>query len=516
MAAKQVSSAVMRLKPGGPMLGWPMLGWPMLGWAVLGWALLGLAGCTVGPEFHPPKIAVPSRFVARSKAAPAWPKPGWWRNFGSPELDRLMAAARAHNFSVIEAVDQLEAANAQIRVSGAPLLPSITGSGSGNFQQEGVGAAGAGSSTGAGVGGLRGATITSHHYSGSFSASYELDFWGKNRDALRAAQANAAAAAFNEKTVALTEEAAVATTYFQVLADEDQLHIAEQNLAAASALLKQLRAEYQAGVIDQPTVAQQAALVAAQRATIPNLTSALRQQAIGLGILTGQAPEFLRVQGGSLAALHVPPLQSGLPSQLLARRPDVAQATANLIAANDNVRGAIAAFFPSISLTGSAGWQSAALNTLISPGSLLLSAASSISQPIFEGGALSGTLAVDRATYREDVAKYEQSVVQAFTDVETAMTALHYATVQEHLQRIAVQRAQAALAGAKAQLQAGTVDVSTVLNAEQTVLSDQNTLVQARLTRFQAAVNLYKAMGGGWIGPGAAGDGAARSQQIGR
>jgi NodT family efflux transporter outer membrane factor (OMF) lipoprotein len=470
--------------------------------------MVGLAGCTVGPRFNPPKLAVPSRFVAHSTAAPAWPKPGWWRNFGSPELDRLIAAAQVHNFSVREAVDQLEAANAQIRVSGAPLLPSITGSGSGNFQQQAAGAAGTGSG--------KGITLTTHRYSGSFSASYELDFWGKNRDALRAAEAGAAAAEFNEKTVALTEEAAVATTYFQVLADEDQLGIAEQNLQAAQGLLKQLRAEYQAGVIDQPTVAQQAALVAAQRATIPNLTSALRQQAIGLGILTGQAPEFLRVQGGSLSAIHVPPLQPGLPSQLLARRPDVAEATANLIAANDNVRGAIAAFFPSISLTGSAGWQSAALNTLISPGSLLLSAASSISQPIFEGGALSGTLAVDRSTYSEDVAKYEQSVVQAFTDVETAMTALHYATLQEQLQRLAVQRAQTALAGAKAQLQAGTVDVSTVLNAEQTVLSDQNTLVQARLTRFQAAVNLYKAMGGGWTAPGSAHRLAMSDQQTGR
>ncbi len=473
-------------------------GWSKRVLGGVGIALIGLTGCTVGPRFDPPKLRVPTRFVASNHAAPSWPKPGWWRHFGSPELDRLIAQARLHNFSVIEAVDQLEAANAQIRISGAPLLPSITGSGSGNFQQQGLGAARATSSNGTGFGGSQGSTLTSHHYSGSFSASYELDFWGKNRDALRAAQASAAAAAFNEKTVALTEEAAVATTYFQMLADEDQLGIAEQNLQAAQALLAQLRAEYHAGIIDQPTVAQQAALVAAQRATIPNLTSALRQQAIGLGILTGQAPEFLNVQGGSLADIHVPKLRPGLPSQLLARRPDVAEAVANLIAANDNVRGAIAAFFPSISLTGSAGWQSAALNTLIAPGSLLLSAATSISQPIFEGGALSGTLGVDRATYREDVARYEQTVVQAFTDVETAMTALHFATRQEQLQRVAVSRAQGALAGAKAQLQAGIVDVSTVLNAEQTVLSDENTLVQARLTRFQSAVNLYKAMGGGW------------------
>ncbi|HQT73284.1 MAG TPA: TolC family protein, partial [Acidiphilium sp.] len=122
----------------------------------------------------------------------------------------------------------------------------------------------------------------------------------------------------------------------------------------------------------------------------------------------------------------------------------------------------------------------------------------SIAQPIFEGGALTGQLRVSRATYREDVAKYEQAVVQAFSDVETAMTALHYATEQEALQRVAVARASAALDGAKAQLRAGVVDIGTVLNAEQTLLSDETTLVTARLTRLDAAVNLYKAMGGGW------------------
>lgn len=454
-------------------------------------ALIGpllLAGCVVGPKFRAPRLAVPTGFVSASRAAPAWPRPGWWRYFGSRELDTLVAAARKHNFSVIEAIDALEAANAQVEISGSPLLPAITGSGSGNFQQSGGGPHAV-------------KNIDSRSETATFQASYQLDFWGRNYDALRAGQANAAAAQFNAATVALTEESAVATTYFQALAYEDELAIAVRNLAAAKGLLDQLRAEFKAGVVDQPTVAQQAALVAAERATIPNLTSLMRQQALGLGILTGQAPEFLRIHGGTLHAIHVPRLRPGVPSQLLTRRPDIAQAEATLIGANATVRGAIAAFFPSITLTGSAGWQSTALNTLFNPGSMLLSAATSLSQPIFEGGALTGTLNVDRATYREDVAKYEQTVVQAFTDVETAMTALHYATSQERLQRIAVQRAQTALDGAQAQLKAGVVDISTVLTAEETLLSDENTLEQARLTRLDAAVNLYKAMGGGWVLP---------------
>lgn len=459
---------------------------------------LTLAGCAVGPSFHAPKLAVPTRFVSTGSAQPgsarpAWPKPGWWRNFGSDELNRLIAEAKTRNFSVREAVAQLEAANAQVEISGSPLLPSLSATGSGNFQQEGARAAEAG------TGGLvANKTIDSRHFTAAFQASYQLDFWGKNYDALRAAEASAAAARFNAATVALTAEASVATTYFQVLAYQDQLAIAERNLAAAEGLLDQLQAEFKAGVVDAPTVAQQAALVAAERANIPNLTSEMRQQAIGLGILTGQAPEFLRVQGGSLSAITVPPVRPGLPSQLLTRRPDIAEAEATLIGANANVRGAIAAFFPSISLTGSAGWQSAALDALFAPGSVLLSAAASLTQPLFEGGALTGQLRVNRATYREDVAKYEQAVVQAFSDVETAMTALHFATDQERLQAVAVERAQAALSGAKAQLKAGVVDIGTVLNAEQTLLSDENTLEQARLTRLDAAVDLYKAMGGGW------------------
>ena len=462
-----------------------------------------LAGCQVGPAFRSPTVAVPPRFAAASsaKAPPAWPRPGWWRAFGSPELSRLVAAARKHNFSVREAVAQLEIANAEVLGAGAPLLPTLSAGGSGSFSQFGAGAAGGGAGGGR-SGGLGGGNIDTHSYAASFNAAYQIDFWGKYRDALEAAEANAAAARFNAATVALTEEAAVATTYFPALAYADLLGTARRNLAAARGLLAQLRGEFAAGVADAPTVAQQAALVAAEAATIPGYTSLYRQEVIGLGILTGTAPEYLTVRGGSLAALRVPVIRPGLPSQLLARRPDIAQATENLVSANAGVREAIAAFFPSITLTGSAGWQSTALNTLFSPGAAVLSAAAALAQPIFDGGALLATLRINRATYREYVAAYEASVVQAFSDVETTLTALHYATRQERLQARAVARAREALDAAEAQLKAGVVDISTVLNAEQTLLADQNTLITARLTRLDAAAGLYKALGGGWESPG--------------
>lgn len=462
-----------------------------------------LSGCAVGPRYAAPQLHMPAHFAAApANQPPHWPAQGWWRQFGSPELDHLIAQARLHNFSVRIAVAQLEQANAQVEVSGAPLLPSLTGNGSGNFQQAGSGSANSSASSSFSAFTNRGSkNIDTRQFAASLQVSYELDFWGKNRDALRAAEDNAAAAAFNRDTVALTAEAAVATAWFQALAYHDELQIARQNLAAAEQLLAQLRAELAAGIVDGPSVIQQEALVAGERANIPNLQSQLRQQIIGLGILTGEAPEFLHVQGGSLNNLTIPAIAPGLPAQLLNRRPDIAQSEATLMAANENVRSAIAAFFPTISLTGSAGYQSNALNMLFAPGSMLLNAATSLSQPIFEGGQLTGQLAVNRATYHQDVAQYEQSVVQAFTDVDNALTALHFATEQENLQTIAVDRAQQAVNAAQAQLQAGIIDVSILLNAQQTLLNDENTLVQVRLARFLAAVNLYKALGGGWVKP---------------
>ncbi|MHB1587704.1 MAG: efflux transporter outer membrane subunit [Acidiferrobacteraceae bacterium] len=458
-------------------------------------AVTTLTACaTFGSHLARPNVTVPARFSsAPQNAPPAWPKHAWWRGFGSPELNQLIEQAEHHNFSIRIAVAQLEAANAQVRIAGAPLLPSLSGNGSVTAAHTGGGSFSGGSiSPGAGN------TSRPRQYAASVQVSYELDFWGKNRDALKAAEEDAAASRFNRDTVALTAVSAVASTWFQILADHDELSIAKKNLAAARGLLAQLHAEFRAGTTDEIAIAQQAALVATQRAAIPNIESQLRQEEIGLGILVGRAPERLFIHTSSLRAIHIPKLTPGLPSELLSRRPDIAQALATLAAAKANVQAAQAAFFPTINLTGSAGWESAALKALFSPGSLLLSATGSLTQPIFQGGALTGQLAVSRANYRQDLVLYQQAVVQAFTDVEKALTAFHYATQQEAEERIAVKTARVALAATRAQLSAGVVNVGSVLVAEQTYLNNQNALEQARLTRLLSSVSLYKALGGGW------------------
>ena len=204
---------------------------------------------------------------------------------------------------------------------------------------------------------------------------------------------------------------------------------------------------------------QQAALVAGIRATIPDLRSQAEQQINGLGILTGQPPEAITVRPGTLNTLSLPEVAPGLPSDLLARRPDVAYAEASLASARANVVAARAAMFPKIELTATGGWQAFTLGTLFGPGSLFAQAAIGATQTIFDNGALQANVEQSRGRADELLADYRKSIVQAFTDVENALTAYRFATEQETLQRDAVATAQRAADIARAQLLAGISDI---------------------------------------------------------
>ncbi len=444
---------------------------------------------------------MPARFRSdEPSGAPIWPAADWWRGFGSPQLDTLMTAAIAHNQNIAAAVAQIREADAQVRIAGAPLLPTIGVTGSQSWERAGTG----GSTTA--FGGI--ASGGSHYaenrsYSLEFNASYEVDFWQKNLATLQAAQAAAVANRYNAQVVALTAVTSVATTYFDALGTRDQLGVAERNLAAAQDVLRAVQGELAAGTASALDLAQQQALVDGLRAAIPALRSTLDQDVIGLGILAGEPPERITLDEGSLDTMDFPVVAPGLPSDLLARRPDVAQAEASLISQNGSVRAARAAFFPTISLTGSGGWQSVALSTLFGPGSAILALGSNVTQTIFDNGTLSGTYQQARGRFDELAADYRQAVLQAFTDVETALTELRYTVDQEAAQRQAVASAERSLDISRAQLEAGTVNIITVLNTETTLFGDLTSLEQVRLARFLALVNLYKALGGGWSLPAA-------------
>jgi multidrug efflux system outer membrane protein len=224
----------------------------------------------------------------------------------------------------------------------------------------------------------------------------------------------------------------------------------------------------------------------------------LEQALIGLGILVGQPPERIVVGPGTLTALKLPLVSAGLPSALLQRRPDVASAEAQLLASGFDVTTARTAFYPAVNLTGSAGFQAAALNALIGPGGFIASLAAGLTAPIFDGGALRGALEQARGRQAELLADYRKAVAQAFTDVDDALTAWRYTSEQETLQRIAVDTARRAAMIAREQMRAGTADITAVLTAESALFNAEDTLAQVRLARVQALLNLYKALGGGW------------------
>ncbi|MFL5254300.1 MAG: efflux transporter outer membrane subunit [Rhodopila sp.] len=459
-----------------------------------------LSGCDLGPAYHRPSLDVPPAYRATPEtAAAAWPSADWWRGFHSPELNTLIEQARVQNFDIAAAIARVRQADAQVRIAGATLLPDISGTGSGSWQHQGLGT-GSSSRIGTSVRSTgSNASIDFHSYSIGLNATYELDFWGRNLATRQAAVSTAMFSRFDQQTVALTVVTDVANTWFTALSLADRLAVARQNLADAERTLAVIRGRFDAGTASALDIAQQEALVAGERALIPSFTSQMEQEVIALGILTGQPPERITVRPGTLTTLALPPVTPGLPSELLARRPDVASAEAQLIAQNFDIKAARAAFFPSIQLTASAGYQAAALNHLITPGGALASLAAGLTQPLFDGGVLRGQLEQAKGRYDELLADYGKSVVQAFTDVDTALTAWRYATEQERLQRDAVEKATRAADIARAQLAAGTVDITTVLTAETTRFNDEDVLVQVRLVRAQALLNLYKALGGGWV-----------------
>lgn len=442
-----------------------------------------LAACAVGPEYARPALDIPEAYRASpATAAAAWPRAEWWKGFGSPELNALVAQAREANFDIEAALARVRQADAQLAIAGAPLLPGASAAGQEQWARRTV----------------RGNGVESRTFTVQPTVSWELDFWGRVRAGRDAAAANALASRFDQEAVALSVITAVASTWFQALALQDRIDVATRNLQDSESILRAIEARQQVGTASALDVAQQGALVAGVRAQMPGLRNQLDTQLAALGLLTGRPPSALSVRAGTLNALQLPEIAPGLPSALLARRPDIAEAEAQLMAANANIRAARAALFPQVTLSGSAGFQSLALGTLFGPGSIFANALLSATQSIFDNGRLAAQSALMQARWDELVALYRKTVVQAFTDVETGVRAYQYTTEQEALTRAAVAVAQKAADIAAAQVREGTSDIVRSLQAQSTLFQDLDLLAQARLNRFQALLGLYKALGGGW------------------
>jgi outer membrane protein, multidrug efflux system len=457
---------------------------------------LPLGGCLLAGDKPEPGLDIPPAYIFGPRkpavAEAAVPPLDWWRAFHSRELTEVVEAAREANLDIAAAVARIVQADANARIVGSALLPVVDLNGNATrVRTSQTTTAGA---TPGSLGGSERNLLTA-----SLTASYEIDFWGKNRSALRAAEQLAVASRFDREVVGLTTVVAAANAYFQVLAAQDRLQVAHNNLTSATRVLNLIQQRLQAGTASALDTAQQESLVNTQRAAIPPLEQTLRQNRVTLAILMARSPETVKIRGGSLRSIAYPRVTPGLPSELLAQRPDIREAEANLAAANANVQNARAQLLPSITLTGEGGYQSAILRTLLRPESAFYTATAGLLQPIFEGGRLLGNLDLQKGKQDELLQNYRKAVISAFGDVENALDDIRKTAEREKLQRDVVTSSRRAFDIAEQRLREGTVDLVTVLQTQQTLYLAEDLLVQARLAHVQAIVSLYQALGGGWL-----------------
>ena len=448
------------------------------------------AGCILTKDLPDPALDVPEGYKAARLAKPqdAPPTLDWWRGFRSQELTTLMEEAQTVNLDIAAATARFQQADAQARITGAALLPSLSGSGSQTYSR----------TSGSSASGLTNGGREAVNYSSSLSASYELDFWGKNRDAAQAAEETAVANRFDRDVVALTTLTTLANAYFQVLAAQDRIRTAQRNIASATRILDAIKQRLQAGTGNDLDVAQQETVLANQRALVPPLRQTLDQNINALATLESRPPEAVRVTGGTLNQIASPRVTPGLPSELLTQRPDIRRQEAQLASATANVGNARAQFFPSIQLTGQGGYQSAALTSLFQPHAAFFNIVGSLTQPIFDGGKILGNFELTKAKQDELLQTYRKTVVQAFADVDNALMSIRQTTEKLRLQREVVAASRRAFQLSEQQLRAGTADIVTVLNTQLTLFQAEDSLSQAQLARLLAIVSLYQALGGGW------------------
>jgi NodT family efflux transporter outer membrane factor (OMF) lipoprotein len=443
-----------------------------------------LAGCAATPPPALPPGDVPVAFEQSSPSnAPIWPAGNWWASYGDPQLAALIEKAQVANLDLAQAEARLRQADARARQAGAALLPTLDLNASVNSL----------------YGETRGVSARETDYSAGLGASYELDFWGKNRDLANAADAGRAASEADRRTVALTVTGSVANSYFQLLSLRERIAVAQANLQSSQAILNLVQRRVDAGYSAPADLLQERANMAAQTATLPVLQQQELETRDALAILLGRPPEGFDVTGTNLGNLAAPAVASGLPSALLARRPDIAAAEANLVAAHANLEAARTAFLPAITLSASGGLQypalAAAIDTLPGLG-LGAGAAATLAQVIFDGGRTQAVTDEARAHEEELLAAYRAAVMNAFADVENALGNVNHLAAQETALREQVGQSEKVLGAARRKYISGYSDFLTITDAERSLYAARDQLSDVRRARLAASVALFKALGG--------------------
>jgi multidrug efflux system outer membrane protein len=461
-------------------------------------AVLGMlaGGCMIGPDFVRPAMEQPPRFKSQADGEAGPPVPAeWWQLYRDPALDQLVATARTSNQNIRLAVARVDEARALARVAGSYLFPTIDANPS--FSRTRYSANRDSTITGKKV--ASGATV--NNWLIPIDLSYEIDVWGRVRRSFESARATAAATADDVGVVQLTVETDVARYYYTIRSLDAQIQILRETVTAYEEQVRLLSVQLRTGLVSAIVVHQAQAQLQTTLAQQREVQRARADQEHALAILCGQPAPTFAVAPNPLHEISPPAVPPGLPAQLLARRPDVAEAEQNVRAANAQIGVATAEFYPRFTLTSSAGFESADIATVFNWQSRVASILPSVSIPIFQGGRLRANLAASKARYEQTVATYVHQVLVAYGDVEDALTDLHALSDEVERLRDAVGASQSYLRLAQVQYRQGLTDYLIVIDAERTLLANQLSLTQAVNLQVGASIRLIKALGGGWNPP---------------
>ncbi len=472
-----------------------------------------LAGCTVGPKYHTPPADTPAAYKeltpADYKNTEGWkvaqPKDDafrgkWWEIFGDPQLNALEEKVNISNQNIASAAASFFAARALVKEARSQLFPTVTTgpaitaarspATSGSAAASGP-SSGTGSTSSAGRGGIF------EEYTFPFDATWQPDLFGRIRNTIKSAAYGAQASAADLQNVRLTAQADLATDYFQLRGQDALKQLLDATVVAYQESLDLTRAQYETGIGTDEAVAQAETQLEATQAQDAALGIQRAQFEHAIAMLTGQPASTFSIPVEPLTSKS-PAIPIGVPSQLLERRPDIASAERLVAQANAQIGIARAAYFPTLTLSAAAGFQSSSFTTWFSWPSRFFSIGPAAAETIFDAGLRRATVQQYRAQYDETVANYRQTVLTAFQQVEDNLASLRILSVEIQYQDTAVKSAEKSLAIAKDRYSLGIDPYLNVLTAQTALLSNQETAVNLRIQQMTASGGLIEALGGGW------------------
>jgi NodT family efflux transporter outer membrane factor (OMF) lipoprotein len=460
--------------------------------ALLSFAALLISGCTVGPKYVRPTAEVPPDYKETgsnwktAQPSDAIAKGKWWEIYSDPQLNSLEEQVTASNQSLKAAQATFAEARAAIRVARAPYYPSVT-----------AGVLGAHYTTSSNSPLYSSLNARYQDYQIPFDASWEPDLWGRVRRTVEASRSEAQATAADLANVDLSLHAELAQDYFELRGLDSQKQLLDSTVSAYQEALQLTQSRYTGGIASAVDVAQAQTQLETTRAEDQDLNVQRAAFEHAIAVLTGKPPYGLIVP---LSPLGPPPvaIPTGLPSELLERRPDIAAAERRVEEANANIGVAKTAYYPNVTLAAAGGFESAAIGTLLQGASGFWSLAGSAAELVFDGGARRGATEEARAAYDLSVDNYRQTTLSAFQEVEDNLAALQVLEGEARTQDAAVAAAQHSLDLSNSRYKGGVADYLEVITAQSAFLSDQRTAVDILTRRMTASVFLVRALGGGW------------------